>query len=116
VETGVREAGLLRQRFGAIPHGVPLVGRHRCDLLEAPQPGAQLHVHDAAVRGHHHQDRDRQVRRDPADARALARRLPDQADVSLLEVAHAAVDQLRAAAGGAGREVDRLDQGHGEAA
>ncbi len=56
------------------------------------------------------------MRRDPPEHVALGRRLAHQADVALLEVADAAVDQLRAAAARAGPEVVALDQRHAEAA
>ena len=71
-----REARLLGQRLGAVPHGVALRSAStERDLLERPQPGPELHVHAAAVRRHHHEQRVGQVRGDPAQ-RARARSRP----------------------------------------
>ena len=47
---------------------------------------------------------------------ALVERLGDQAQLELLQVAEAAVEQLRGAAGGAGGEVALLDEGDREPA
>ena len=57
-----------------------------------------------------------EVRGDLAQAGALAGGLAHQRDVALLQVAHAAVDQLRAPARRAGGEVDRLEERHRQAA
>ncbi len=44
VEAVGRQARLVSQRLGAIPHVVALVVRHRRDLLERPEPDAELRV------------------------------------------------------------------------
>src|SRR5439155_2308028 len=71
---------------------------------------AELRVPRAAVGRHQHADGERQVGRQAAQHAPLHRRLAHQADVALLEVAHAAVDQLRAAARGARGPVEALDE------
>jgi hypothetical protein len=53
-----------------------------------------------------------QVRCQLHQQRALEQRLAHQPEVEVLEVAQAAVDQLRGAARGAGREVRLLDERH----
>ena len=57
-----------------------------------------------------------QVRRELDQQLALEQRLADQAEVEVLQVAQAAVDHLRGAAGGALAEVASLDQRHRVAA
>ena len=48
--------------------------------------------------------------RDAAQDPALRRGLPHEADVALLEIAHAAVDQFGATTARAGREIHRVDE------
>jgi hypothetical protein len=58
-----------------------------------------------------------QVRREPGGEQPpLAQRLVHQPELQLLQVAQAAVDQLRRPAGRAGGDVARLDQRHGQPA
>src|SRR5207248_929944 len=54
--------------------------------------------------------------RDAAQDPALLGGLDDQADVALLQVAHAAMDQLRRSAGGSRGEVSPLDDRDAQAA
>ena len=69
----------------------------------AQSPAASFHVPDRAVGVDRIDEahRSHEMRRQPAQALALARRLEHEPDLALLEVAQAAVDQLRRAARGA---------------
>ena len=60
--------------------------------------------------GHEQRQRVHEVRRQLDQQRALEQRLADQPEVEVLQVAQAAVDQLRRAAGGARGEVVALHQ------
>ncbi len=57
---------------------------------------------------HDELDRPHEMRRDPQQDLALGERLGDQAELVVLEVAQAAVDQLAAARGGRGAEIALL--------
>src|SRR5205085_2938843 len=57
-----------------------------------------------------------QVGRQPSQPLALAHCLEHEADVSLLEITEAAVDQLRGSTRGAGREIRALDERGAESA
>ena len=91
--------------------------RRRRRSRPAARPGAA--GRSARAGGQRHQDRHRpdQVRREPGgeQARAPCSASCDQAELELLQVAQAAVDQLAGPAGGAGGEVAGLDQGHRQA-
>ena len=71
-----------------------------------PDPGEAVGALALEAR-HEQRQRLDQVRRQLDQQRALEQRLADQPEVEVLEVAQAAVDQLRGAAGGAGGEVGR---------
>jgi hypothetical protein len=70
----------------------------------------------AGVDGPREGERAHEVRRDAEQRAPLAARLEDEVEVAVLEVAYAAVDEARGAAGGAGAEVVALDEGDAEAA
>ena len=65
---------------------------------------------------HVHRDRPDQVRRQPVQDAPLPQRLPDQAELAVLQVAQAAVDQPGGAPRGPRGEVVLLHQGHRETA
>jgi len=96
----------------AAPDLVSLLCRDARHLLVRPQPGAQLHHAGArpAVHRQRHALGDREVRRDLAQRPPLGRGLEDEPDLTLLEVAQAAVDQLGRAARGARGEISALDE------
>jgi hypothetical protein len=74
-------------------------------------------VRALALEGRHqHRQRLDQMGRELDEQRALEQRLAHQAEVEVLQVAQAAVDQLGGTARGAGGEVGALDQGHAVAA
>ncbi len=87
-------------------------------LVVEHHPGADVGpLPDAVLERVEERDRLDEVGRDPRQQQsALAERLAHEAEVELLEVAQAAVDQLAGAAGGARGEVARLDQRHRQAA
>ena len=95
---------LLRQ------HAVALFVRDAGEPIVGPQPDADLGVAAAAADRDQHLPRAGQVRRQLAQRVALGRRLANQADVALLQVAQAAVHELGGAAAGAAGEVAALDQ------
>ena len=67
----------------------------------------------AQVAGQHvHRHRPDQVRRQPEQDAPLPQRLPDQAELAMLQVAQAAVHQPGGTSRGPGREVVLLHQGH----
>src|SRR5262249_38896507 len=86
------------------------------ELLERPEADAELRVHRAAVRRHDHAERRGAVRRGAAKDLSFVGRFAHEADVALLEIADAAVDQLRAAARRARRAVGAPDERGGDAA
>ena len=106
---------------GAVALGAPLLA------LVAPAPPRHHVVHVeshaqhpvgalAAERGDHERQRLHEVRGELHEQRALEQRLAHQPEVEVLEVAKAAMDQLRRAARGAGGEVRLLHERHAVAA
>ena len=81
------------------------------------QPHSEQAVEPLALeRRHDHRQRLHEVRRELHEQRALEQRLAHQPEVEVLEVAQAAVDELRRAARRARGEVGLLDQGDAVAA
>ena len=81
------------------------------------QPDADAQVQARALeRGHQERERLHEVGREPHHQLPLQQRLAHEAEVEVLQVAQAAVDHLRGAAGGSAREVVALDEGNREPA
>jgi hypothetical protein len=101
-EPGSRRERVVERDTGAVVGAVP-------------GPGGE--ARDAPAGRQRYQERHRpyQVRRQPArEQPALVQRLRDQPELELLQVPQTAVDELRRPAGGTGREVPSLDEGHGK--
>ncbi len=134
-----RRAGDGEGVAGVVHHGVPVLDRagqvvapQRRRDLERRAPGQvavalqplvaaervvqhhpRAHVGPLPVLGQRVEDRQRphEVRAERVqEQRPLAQRLAHQAELALLQVAQPAVDELARPAGGAGREVTRLDE------
>ena len=108
---GSRSQRLLAREDRRLAEAV-LAGEQVVDLQ--PEP-VERRLPPVVVRDDERQVAD-EVRRVLAQDAALLQRLHDERDVALLEIAHAAVHQLRAAARGALAEVALLEQQHGVAA
>jgi len=81
----------------------PVVEREADADLDEPARGVPVDRHQEGQRPH-------EVRRQPPQALALGERLAHEAEVEQLEIAQAAVDQLRGARGGGGGEIALVDQ------
>jgi hypothetical protein len=93
-------------------------GPSAADGVVEDQPGAEVRALPAAA-AQRPQERHRrhEVGREPREQQlALAQRLAHEPEVAHLEVPQAAVDELARCAGGAGREVARLDERDAQAA
>ena len=86
--------------------GQPVVG---------PQPDAELGVARPAADRHHHLHGPSEMRCELADRVTFGRRLAHETDVALLQIAHAAVNELGRAAAGPAGEIAALDQGDRQA-
>ncbi|HMP33955.1 MAG TPA: hypothetical protein PKC67_06345 [Kiritimatiellia bacterium] len=99
-----REAGGTEVAFGAGDGVVEVQAAAVDDVVEGVAAGDDEFEGADEVRG------------GAEEPGAFAQRFMDEAEVALAQVPHAAVDQLRAARGGAGSEVGALDEGDRPAA
>ena len=119
VRESLRERGILYRLAPHLVRPVPmymLAGDWRRQATY--RAGLTAYEMLAAPVGVQHVQRDGayQVRRQPEQDAPFPQRLADQAELSVLQVAQAAVHQPGRAARGAGREVVLLHQGHGQPA
>ena len=112
-QSGRREAGLAREHAArAQPRVAPHVAKQRQRVVRG-ESEAELPARNPRARVHGPRERERphEVRRDVQQTPPLGARLEHEADLPVLEIAHAAVDEPRRAARRAAREIALLDGG-----
>ena len=102
-----RRLGLVKLRN---PAATPPPQRHRHHVVHVqPDPDQPVGM-GACEGGHDHRQRSHQMRRQPDHQPSLEQRLADEAEIEILQVAQAAMDELGRAAAGARGIVGLFDE------